>query len=87
MHAVLAKNIKDVFRIVPAYAADHGDALKGSRPVHALDAGIQLVEKLLVELRRRRQLLKFQHSGVKLSRRCVHLAIQILSVSSNTAHF
>lgn len=86
LHAVLAKDIEYVFGVKPAYAPDHGDALKGGRPVQALDAGVQLAEKLLVELGRRRQLLKFQHGGVKLSRRCVHLAIQILSVSSNT-HF
>lgn len=78
LHAVLAKDIEDVFGVVPADASDHGDALEGGRPVQALDAGIQLVEQLLVELGRRRQLLKFQHGGVELGRGRVHLAIQII---------
>lgn len=78
LHAVLAKDIEYMLRVVPADASDHGDALEGGGPVQALDAGIQLVEKLLVELGGSRQLLKFQHGGVKLSRGCVHLAIQII---------
>lgn len=40
LHTILAKDIKNVFRIVPTYATDHSDALKGSRPVQALDTGI-----------------------------------------------
>lgn len=55
---------------------DHGDTLKGDRPMRALNVGIQLVQQCLIELGRG-EIVVLDHGGVKFGAVSLHYSIQI----------